>query len=251
MVQPPYQEPIQPSEQQPVQPETYPSETQPIVQPEVQPPVQQPIQPEIQPPAEQTVQPVIQPVQQPIQPPVQQPIQPPSQKPIQPPARPQIPKQVFPGQRPGIKIVPQPSNKRSVVQIKFGFDPRMPQRPGMRPMGPMGPMGPMRKLFPQPPHGPQVKRQVIGIGFVPARPQPKQVARVQIGGKKKNIINPINPLKIIDFVHDVMAPMAVRRVGLRSTNPNAVVKTAQKEDVKEGAQQGTALRARRKEYAPQ
>lgn len=48
-----------------------------------------------------------------------------------------------------------------------------------------------------------------------------------------------------------MAPMAVRRVGLRSTNPNAVVKTAQKEDIKEGAQQGTALRARRKEYAPQ
>lgn len=259
MVQPPFQEPIQPTEQPPVQPENYPSEAQPMVQPEVQPPVQQPIQPEIQPPAEQTVQPVVQPVQQPIQPPVQppiqppvqQPIQPPSQKPIQPPARPQIPKQVFPGQRPGIKIVPQPSNKRSVVQIKFGFDPRMPQRPGMRPMGPMGPMGLMGKFFPQPPHGPQAKRQVIGIGFVPARPQPKQVARVQIGGKKKNIINPINPLKIIDFVHDVMAPMAVRRVGLRSTNPNAVVKTAQKEDVKEGAQQGTALRARRKEYAPQ
>ena len=243
MVQPPFQEPIQPSEQQPVQPETYPSETQPIIQPEVQPPVQQPIQPEIQPPAEQTVQPVIQPVQQPIQPPVQQPIQPPSQKPIQPSVRPQIPKQQFPGQRPGIKIIPQTSNKRSVVQIKFGFDPRIPQRPGMKPMG---------KFFPQPPHGPQPKRQAIGIGFFPVRPQPKPVARFPIGGKQKIIINPINPIgKIMDFVHDVMSPMALRRVGLRSTNPNAAVKTAQKEDVKEGAQQGTVLRARRKEYAPQ
>ena len=246
MVQPPFQEPIQPSEQQPVQPEIYPPEAQPIVQPEVQPPVQQPIQPEIQPPAEQTVQPVVQPVQQPIQPPVQQPIQPPSQKPIQPSVRPQIPKQLFPGQRPGIKIIPQPSNKRSVVQIKFGFDPRIPQRPGMRPMGPMG------KLFPRPPHRPQPKRQAIGIGFFPVRPQPKPVARFPIGGKHKIIINPINPIgKIMDFVHDVMSPMAVRRVGLRSTNPNAAVKTAQKEDVKEGAQQGTVLRARRKEYAPQ
>ena len=246
MVQPPYQEPIQPSEQQPVQPvqpETYPSETQPIVQPEVQPPVQQPIQPEIQPPAEQTVQPVVPPVQQPIQPPVQQPIQPPSQKPIQPSVRPQIPKQLFPGQKPGIKIIPQPSNKRSVVQIKFGFDPRIPHRPGMRPMGPMV------KLFPQPPHRPQPKRQAIGIGFIP---QSQPATRIPIGGKKRIIIKPINPIgKIMDFVHDVMSPMAVRRVGLRSTNPNAVVKTAQKEDVKEGAQQGTVLRARKQEYAPQ
>lgn len=247
MVQPPLQEPI---EQPPLQPENYPSETQPMVQPEVQPPVQQPIQPEMQPPAEQTVQPVIPPVQQPIQPPVQppsqKPIQPPSQKPVQPSVRPQVPKQVFPGQRPGIKIIPQPSNKRSVVQIKFGFDPRMPQRPGMRPMGPMG------KLIPQPPHGPQPKRQPFGFGFVPARPQPKPGARVQIGGKKKIVINPLNPIgNFIDFVQDVMGPMAVRRVGLRSTNPNGAVKTAQKEDVKEGAQQGTVLRARRKEYAPQ
>ena len=250
MVQPPLQEPI---EQPPLQPENYPSETQPMVQPEVQPPVQQPIQPEMQPPAEQTVQPVIPPAQQPIQPPVQppsqKPIQPPAQKPVQPSVRPQVPKQVFPGQRPGIKIIPQPSNKRSVVQIKFGFDPRMPQRPGMRPMGPMGPMG---KLFPRPPHGPQPKRQPFGFGFAPARPQPKPGARVQIGGKKTIVINPLNPIgNFIDFVQDVMGPMAVRRVGLRSTNPNGAVKTAQKEDVKEGAQQGTVLRARRKEYAPQ
>jgi hypothetical protein len=233
MVQPPFQEPIQPTEQPPVQPENYPSEAQPMAQPEVQPPVQQPIQPEIQQPAEQTVQPVV----QPVQPPSQKPIQPP----IQPSVRPQIPKQVFPGQRPGIKIIPQPSNKRSVVQIKFGFDPRMPLMPGMRPMGPM------RKLFPQP-QRPQPKRQVVGIGFVPIRPQPRQVARVQIGGKRK-IINPIG--NIIDFVHEVTSPMAVRRVGLRSTNPNAAVKAVQKEDVKEGAQQGTVLRARRQEYAPQ
>lgn len=119
----------------------------------------------------------------------------------------------------------------------------MPQRPGMRPMG---------KLIPQPPHGPQPKRQPFGFGFVPARPQPKPGARIQIGGKKKIVINPLNPIgNFIDFVQDVMGPMAVRRVGLRSTNPNGAVKTAQKEDVKEGAQQGTVLRARRKEYAPQ
>jgi len=248
MEQPPLQEPIQPAEQPPMQPENYPQETQPVVQPEVQPPVQQPvIQPEMQPQEQQTVQPVMPPVQQPVQPPVQppsqQPIQPPAQKPVQPSVRPQIPpKQPFPGQRPGIKIMPVPSGKRQVVQIKFGFDPRMPQRPGMRPMFPIG------KLFPQPVR-PQPKRQGFGIGFIPARPQPKPAARVPMGGKKKIVINPIG--NIIDFVHDVMAPMAVRRVGLRSTNPNATVKTAQKEDVKAGTQQGTVLRARRKEYASQ
>ncbi len=226
-------EPIQPSEQQPVEPENYPSETQPVVQPEVQPPAQQPIQPLVQPE---------------VQPPVQQPIQPPVQQPIQPPVRPKIPKQQFPGQRPGIKFIPQQSNKRSLFQIKFSVDPRLPQRPGMRPIGPMG------KLFPQPPYRPRPKgQQPFGISIIPSRPQPRAVERVPIGGKRKIVINPVG--NIIDFVHNVMSPMAIRRVGLRSTNPNNSVKTAQKEDVKEvGEQQGTVLRARRKEissYKPQ
>ena len=236
MPQPPFQEPIQPSEQQPVQPENYPSETQPMVQPEVQPPVQQTIQPE--------VSPVQQPTQPSVQPPVQQPINPPAQKPIQPSVRPQIPNQQFPGQRPGNKFIPLQPNTRRVVQIKFGFDPKIPQRPGMRPG--MRPVGPMVKFAPQPPHGPQPKKQPFGIGFVPPKPQP--AARIPIGSKKKIVINPIG--NILDFVHDVMAPIAAKRVGLRSTNPNASVKTAQKEDMK----QETVLRARRKEnslYAPQ